>query len=224
MEKFLIVTIIIQLFLFTNVVSVYAEQPVIASRIAVISEISIIIYSNANYDPNSSLFSINTMVEILNRDDKNQTVTELADCYPKVQIIASFANQSLGIVPIRICLDMGTYYSYPPGITKEYETIMFYINQTGLTQLPDGNYTLGRPINTASSLGYVDPAEVLLTNISVNADIMNIAYPNFTNITNYTIPENHNTDEVSFPLAISLVIISLITYTINIFKRRRTKI
>jgi hypothetical protein len=214
MEKSLIVLIILQLLLFSNALSVHGELPVIASRVSVITEISVILYSG-DIHPNKTLFSIDVVVEILNRDDEDQTVIDLDDCYPKAYINASFANQSLVIEPIGLCLNEGMFYNYRPGITREYETTEFYINQSSLTQLPDGNYSLLRPINTASKLGYVDPAEILLTNITVTSGTMNFSYPYFEI---YSIPE------ISTELTITLAVAFLLSCAILVVRRRRTTI
>ncbi len=214
MKKNLIVLIMLQLLLFSNAFSVHGEIPVIASRVSVITEISVIIYSG-DINPNKTLFSIDVVVEILNRDDENQTVIDLADIVPKVYINASFVNQSLEIEPINMYHSIGMEYNYLPGITREYETLEFYINQSSLTQLPDGNYSLFRPTNTASKLGYVDPAEILLTNITVTSGTMTFSYPDFVI---YSIPE------VNSELTITLAVAFLISCAILVVRRRRTKI
>ena len=213
-SKFLVVTLITSILIFPSVLSVSGDEPIIASRISEITEISVITDPNYN-KPNTTLFSNNVTVEILNRDDENQTVTEVADCYPKVCINASFVNQSLELGPIALCDDLGTDFTYSPNITTEYEIVRFYINQSGLSQLPDGNYTLGRPINTASKYGVGEPAEVLLTFIRVISGAINITYTNFTIQT---------PPEVSLAFSSQLVTIFLISSAILVIKRKRTKV
>ena len=225
LEKFLIVTVMIQLLILSNVLVVIGDQPVIASRISEISEIAII---DQHYQSSSTLFGIKTEVEILNRAEENQTTTELAEFVPKVFINASFVDKSLKLNSIVWSHDMFMRHSYAPGITVEYEFIQFFINQTGLSQLPDGNYTLWRPINTASTLGYVDPGEEFTTIITVNASIITIIYHSFYyNYTEEVSSENNNTenngtDETIFSLAFSLVFIFFLSFMISVYKRRKT--
>jgi len=214
MERYLIALIIIPLLLFSSVFSVYGEVPVIASRVSKINENIDIINSGDHYNPNKILFEMSLEAETLNRDDENQTVIELYIPEYVVQINASLVNQSLELEQLGLVLNEGASYTYPPGITKENGSILFYINQSGLSQLPDGNYTLWRPINTASSLGWVDPAEVLLTNITVISGAMNISYADFVI---YTL------SELSSEITISLVITFLISCAILVVNRRRTK-
>lgn len=214
MEKYLIVLIMIPLLLFSSIFSVNGEVPVIASRVSKINENIDIIISGDHYNPNKTLFEMSLEVEILNRDNKNQTVIELDIPEYVVQINASFVNQSLELEQLGMVIDEGASYIYPSGITKENGSILFYINQSGLSQLPDGNYTLWRPINTASSLGWVAPAEVLLTNITVISGVMNIYYADFVI---YTLPE------LSSEISIVLVITLLISCAILVVNRRRTK-
>ncbi len=130
---------------------------------------------------------MNVVVEILNRESENYTVIDLSDCWPKVSINATFANQSFELEEHIMYHATVMYYDYRPGITWEYHKFDFYINQSDLSQLPDGNYTLFRPINTASSLGWVEPAEILLTKIEVNTGKIAIFYPEFVVFT--IIPE-----------------------------------
>ncbi len=157
------------------------STPTIASRISQITEISVT--TDNSYDkPNTTLFRINVSVEILNRNTENYTVIETADYYPKIVINASFVNQTLGLEPIIISLNLGTEYIYQPAITEEYESIKFYINQTNLACLPDGNYTIIRPINTASKYVGIEAAEMLPTLIRVTSGITNITYANFTDL------------------------------------------
>lgn len=213
-SKFLVITLIISTLIFPSALSVTGDVSIIASRISEITEISVITGPESN-KPNTTLFGINVTVEILNRDDENQTVVECADCYPKVCINASFVNQSLEMSPIAMCMNSVTYFTYPPSITTEYEVITFYINQSGLSQLPDGNYTLGRPINTASKYGAGEPAEELLTTIQIIAGAINITYPNFTN---QTLPE------VSLAFTTQFVVIALLSSAIFVVRRKRTKV
>ncbi|NPD89520.1 MAG: hypothetical protein HGN29_12445 [Asgard group archaeon] len=214
LEKFLIITVMIQLLILSNVLAVTGNQPVIASRVSEVSEISVITDSGYNM-PSTTFFGIETEVEILNRAKENQTVTESPDCYPKVQINAIFANQSLELVLIGICNDMSMTYSYPPGITVEYESLLFYMNQKGLTQLPDGNYTLWRPI-----LG-----KQYITIITVNAGIIEIIYHSFYyNRTEEVSSDTLPTDETNFSLTLPIVCISILLFASTVYSRRRSRI
>ncbi|MHA1829538.1 MAG: hypothetical protein ACTSX6_12940 [Candidatus Heimdallarchaeaceae archaeon] len=214
-KKISISMIFVVLFLFFEGFVAFGDVPVIASRISKIDENFSIHSSGRYYKPNNTLFSLNIEEEILNRAGENQTVVEAADCDTKACINASFVNQSLEMEPIGLCLNIPAYYTYPPGITKEYETIMFYINQTGLTQLPDGNYTLGRPINTAAKYGFGEPAEVLVTRISIIDGVWNISYPNFTV---YPVPE------LSSTITLPVVVTFLFSYAIAVVRRRKRRI
>ncbi|MHA1400473.1 MAG: hypothetical protein ACTSQE_09000, partial [Candidatus Heimdallarchaeaceae archaeon] len=138
-------------------------------------------------------FKIKAEVEILNRADENQTVIS-PDL--KLMINATLVNQSFKLVVEAMGPCMITYDTYSPGITIENHSIKVYINQTDLTQLPDGNYTLWRPINAG---------EELPTIIRIKSGIMNITYSSF---------DNQETDKVSLSLTFSLVVISLFSYVI----------
>ncbi len=215
-QKTVVLVIVIQILLFQNCYLVKSEVPVIASRVSGISEISRIIYSE-NTLPNKTMFSMNVASEILNRDSENYTVIDLADCWPKVIINATFVNQAFELEEDIMCQSTIMHYSYHPGITHEYEKIEFYINQSDLTQLPDGNYTLFRPVNTASSLGWVDPAEILLTRIEVSSGDIKIIYPDFVV---FTIPELSNVITISFVLS-SIVLGDIIFQQKKQKERRR---
>ncbi|NPD89636.1 MAG: hypothetical protein HGN29_13035 [Asgard group archaeon] len=214
LEKFLILIVIIQLLILSNVLAVTGNQPVIASRISEISEIAII---DLNYQSSSTLFGIKTKVEILNRAEENQTVSVGVDCYPKVLISAVFVDQLLELEQWIWCLDMSKIYSYPPGITVEYEVVQFYINQKGLSQLPDGNYTLCRPIS----------GEQFPTIIIVNSGIIKIIYHSFyynrtEEVSSDTQTPDQTTDDTNFLLTSPLVFIFLLSFLINVYKRRKT--
>jgi len=89
-------------------------------------------------------------------------------------------------------------------ITIENHSIKVYINQTNLTQLPDGNYTLWRPIDNGEELPMI---------IRMKSGIMNITYSSF---------DNQETDKVSLLLIFLLVLfISLFSYVIIVYIRRR---
>ena len=213
-KKILIGIIIIQLLLFSNMIQANGDIPVIASRISKISEIKV----GDDPDllgPNHTHFSFDVEVEILNRDDENQTVTEAADCDPKVRIYASLVNQSIEMIALRSCASEFTDFTYSPGITIEYEPINVYINQSGLSHLPDGNYTLDRPINAAYKYGVGEPAEVLLTFFQIISGIINITYTNFTVL---TLPEETSA------FSIQLTIMFLISIIILVVRRKRTKV
>ncbi|MHA1346994.1 MAG: hypothetical protein ACTSVO_13710 [Candidatus Heimdallarchaeaceae archaeon] len=213
-KKILIGIIIIQLLLFSNILQANGDIPVIASRVSKISEIKV--DDDPRYLlPNHTLFSFDAEVEILNRGDENQTVTELGDFDPKVRIYASLVNQSIEMIQDASYFTGGTEFTYSPGITTEYEPIRVYINQTGLSHLPDGNYTLDRPINTASKYGTGEPAEVLLTFFQMISGIINITYTNFTVL---TLPEETSA------FSIQLTTMFLISIAILVVRRKRTKV
>ncbi len=154
-KKILIGITVIQLLLFSNIIQANGVIPVIASRISKISEIKV--DDDLRYlRPNHTLFSFDAEVEILNRDDENQTVTEVGDFDPKVRICASLVNQSIEMIQEVSYFTGWNDFTYSPGITTEYEPIRVYINQSGLPHLPDGNYTLDRPINTSLCMEQVN--------------------------------------------------------------------
>ena len=213
-KKILIGIIIIQLLLFSNIIQANGDITVIASRVSKISEIKV--DDNPRYlKPNHTLFSFDAEVEILNRGDENQTVTELGDFDPKVRIYASLVNKSIELIQKVSYSTAWTDFTYSPGITTEYEPVRLYINQSGLSHLPDGNYTLDRPINTASRYGAGEPAEALLTLFQMISGIINITYTNFTVL---TIPEKTSA------YSIQLTTIFLISIAILVVRRKRTKV
>ncbi|MHA1305594.1 MAG: hypothetical protein ACTSPI_17980 [Candidatus Heimdallarchaeaceae archaeon] len=199
--KLLIIIVMIQILIFHSVLSVKGEQPVLASRISVITEIT---SSEPDDNPlfeNYTSFKIKAEVEILNRADENQTVIS-PDL--KLMINATLVNQSLTLVVEAMGSCMITYDTYSPGITIENHSIKVYINQTNLTQLPDGNYTLWRPIDNGEELPMI---------IRMKSGIMNITYSSF---------DNQETDKVSLLLIFLLVLfISLFSYVIIVYIRRR---
>jgi len=90
--KLLIIIVMIQILIFHSVLSVKGEQPVLASRISEITEIT---SSEPDDNPlfeNYTSFKIKAEVEILNRADENQTVIS-PDL--KLMINATLVNQSL---------------------------------------------------------------------------------------------------------------------------------
>ncbi len=213
-KKILIGITIIQLLLFSNMIQANGDIPVIASRISKISEIKVV-DDPGYFVPNHTHFSFDVEVEILNRDDENQTVVEVPDCYPKVRVYASLVNQSIELTPIRHCYSMVTYFTYLPSITTECEVVRLYINQSGLSHLPDGNYALDRPINTASKYGAGELAEVLLTFFQMISGIINITFTNFTVL---TLPEE------TFAFSIQLTTIFLISIAILVVRRKRIEV
>ena len=166
------------------------DIPIIASRISDVTEISIINDIDLN-KPNNTLFRINTTVDILNRCSENFTVYENAEYYPKIVIGVSFVNQSLDLEPRIISFDAGTDYTYTPAITTEYESLLFYINQSDLPYLPDGNYTVLRPINTL----YPSNAELLPVQFQVSFGVADFTYANFTVL---TIPSDETVSSVHY--------------------------
>ncbi|MHA1668595.1 MAG: hypothetical protein ACTSUR_08055 [Candidatus Heimdallarchaeaceae archaeon] len=206
-----ITTILVIVFTFSSVLTVTGFQPIVSSRVSKILEVKVL--TGYYSEPNKTLFGISTEVEILNRAEENQTVVDVNNLNCKVFINASFVNQSLAIEPISFGYPAFMYYSYPPGITVEYEQLKFNINQVGLSRLPDGNYTLWRPINTAYPQVNFTTAEALLTNITVVSGIMNISYPNFTM---YTIPELNST------FTLPVVVIFLFSCVVTIVRRKKT--
>ncbi|MCE7739021.1 MAG: hypothetical protein GPJ50_06560 [Candidatus Heimdallarchaeota archaeon] len=211
LRKFLITSVIICIVVFPSELVVSGEKPVIASRISEIIEVAVITDPDY-YKPNATLFGIETEVEILNRDTKNQTVVEVAICYPKVHFKATLVDQSLEIERISSCLDMSAMYSYQPNITVEYDFMRFYINQTGLSHLPDGNYTLNRYIEYGSSTVNGTPGEMLLTYISMNSGIMNVTYNYF---------DNPHTNEVSLTVMFPIAFLAITSQIAAIYKKRK---
>lgn len=223
-NKFLTITLIFQILLLP-ISSVNGYQPVIDSRVSKINEITPNI--SGPYQPNSTLFGIEVEVEILNRDNKSQTVIELTDLNSYAFINASFVNQSLQLDLLSYGAAIIRQYSYKPGITTEYNLMKFYINQSGLTYLPDGNYTLWRPILFINSSGNITEGESLSTIISINDGNMNITYGSF----NYQVPieddnnldiNDQTTETINSPFTESLLIISLLSCVIVIW-RKKTK-
>ncbi|MCE7741495.1 MAG: hypothetical protein GOP50_03465 [Candidatus Heimdallarchaeota archaeon] len=204
------------LLLLQGLLRVNGEIPVIASRVSGIIEISLVLFSG-DIGPNKTLFNINVGVEVLNRETENYTGIDLSDCWPKVLINATFVNQSFELEQDIMCHATGMYYDYRPGITREYEKFEFYINQSDLTRLPDGNYTLWRPINTASSLGWVDPAEVLYTKIEISSGDLDIFYPDFGV---FTIPEL----SIIFPLTLITTTVTLWVILLHRKRKDRKKV
>ncbi|MCE7739773.1 MAG: hypothetical protein KAU62_08650 [Candidatus Heimdallarchaeota archaeon] len=209
--KILVISIFIPILVFSSILSAQGYLPVIASRVSKINEIVVI--PNPDYNvPNVTFYGIDVSVEILNRADENQTVVELSILDPKVFIGATFVNQSLEFGAIAIGFAQVKRYSYQSGITAENDYVVFYINQANMTQLPDGNYTLYRPIFWESPELSIVAGETLQTNITVTSGIVNITYANF----NY-----QSTDNVTFSNISSLVFLSLCLYPIIRFRRRR---
>jgi len=211
--KFLVIGIFIPILVFPSILSAHVYLPLVASRVSKINEI--VVVPNPDFHvPNVTFYGIDVDVEILNRADENQTVVELAILDPKVFIEVKFVNQSLEFEAIAIGFTQIKRYSYQSGITAENDYVVFYINQSNMTQLPDGNYTLYRPIFWESPELSIVTGETLQTNITVTSGIVNITYANF----NY-----QSTDNVSFSNISSLVILSLCLYPIIRFRRRRRK-
>ncbi|MCE7739803.1 MAG: hypothetical protein KAU62_13740 [Candidatus Heimdallarchaeota archaeon] len=176
--KFLTISLIVLTLLLPYTMVVEGEESTIASRISEISEVSVL-HNSYFSEPNTTLFDINVTVEILNKEAENQTVTEISDYIPKVFINASLENQSLEFERLGYVHSTVMKYTYQPGITVEYSYVVFYINQTDLDQLPNGNYTLWRPINTAYQWLNTTKAEVLMTIITVTSGVLNITYMDF---------------------------------------------
>ncbi|MHA1690616.1 MAG: hypothetical protein ACTSU7_03160 [Candidatus Heimdallarchaeaceae archaeon] len=211
--KFLVIGIFIPILVFPSILSAHVYLPLVASRVSKINEIVVI--PNPDFQiPNVTLYGIDVDVEILNREDENLTVVELAILDPKVFIEAKFVNQSLEFEAMAIAFAQVKRYSYQSGITAENDYVVFYINQANMTQLPDGNYTLYRPIFWESSEHSIVTGESLQTNITVTFGIVNITYANFSYL---------STDNVTFSNISSLVFLSLCLYPIIRFRRRRRK-
>ena len=215
--KFLITSVTICIVVFPSEILAIGDKPVIASRISEIIEVTVITDPDY-YKPNTTLFRIETEVEILNRDTKNQTVVEDAICYPKVNLNATLVNQSLEIDRMGSCMDMFAMYYYQPNITVEYDFMRFYINQAGLSHLPDGNYTLWRYIEFGSAVVDGTPGEILLTFISMNSGIMNVTYSYFDN------PHINGTSLTNmFPLFIPIAFLAIFSQIAAIYKKRKHK-
>ncbi|MHA1219832.1 MAG: hypothetical protein ACTSSN_04215 [Candidatus Heimdallarchaeaceae archaeon] len=210
-KKMLLIIMFLQLLLFPSALIVKGEHTIISSRVSLISDITINSYPNF-FIPDTTQFSLNATVEILNRDDKNQSVTESSDMSPKVYLNASFVNQSLGLEIRTISHGTIMDYSYLPGITVENHPMIFYINQTDLHYLPDGNYTFWRPIIMVTQISDLTPGEALIAIIHMNSGIMNITYTQF---------DYHPTEQSNFSIFFPLSILLLVTLVI--YKNRKRK-
>ncbi len=202
LKNYFIIIGIITLIMVPSMVAATGEEPVLTSRISEITEITNSLDSdNPDYFANYTKFRITTEVEILNQADKNQTIIA-PDL--KLWINASFVNHSLKLELDTMGVGMIYYETFSPGITVETHAVSAFVNQTGLTQLPDGNYTLWRRIE----------GEELLTTISVTSGIMNITYSSF---------DFQPTDEVKFSPIFSLAFISLSSYMVIVFFRKKRR-
>ena len=202
LKSYFIMIGIITLIMVPSMVVATGEEPVLTSRISEITEITNSLDSdNPDYFANYTKFRITTEVEILNQADKNQTIIA-PDL--KLWINASFVNHSLKLELDTMGVGMIYYETFSPGITVETHAVSAFVNQTGLTQLPDGNYTLWRRIE----------GEELLTTISVTSGTMNITYSSF---------DFQPTDEVKFPSIFSLAFISLSSYVVIVFFRKKRR-
>lgn len=105
-------------------------------------------------------------------------------------------------------------YSYVPGITVKHSYVKFYVNQSGLTQPPDGNYTFWRPINTGYMVNNITTLE-LSALVRMNSGNMNVTYIEF----DYYPTEQTN---VSFSLPL-LHILLICTVIIAIRKKNSNK-
>ena len=190
--------------------SVSGNLPVIASRISEVREFAVI--TDLYNKPNSTLFGIGVTVEILNRVEENQTVVELSDFYPKVFINATLSNQTLVFDPLMIAHATIMRYSYAPGITVENSYVKFYINQSGLSQPQDGNYTLWRPINTGYIVNNITSLE-LPALIKLNSGIMNVTYIEF---------DYYPTEQTNFSFALPLLSILLICTVIFAIRKKNS--
>ena len=86
LRNFLITSVIICIVVFPSELLVSGDKPVIASRVSEIIDITISTEPDY-YKPNNTVFCIESKVEILNRDNKTQTVIEQADCYPSLPVV-----------------------------------------------------------------------------------------------------------------------------------------
>lgn len=197
--------VFLQLLLLPNISNVEGEYTVISSRVSLISDISINSHPNF-FLPNTTQFTLNATVEILNRDDQNQSVIESSDISPKVFLNASFVNQSLELEVRKISNPSVTIYSYLPGITVEVNPMIFYINQTGLPFLPDGNYTFWRPINMGTQLSNMTPGDAFEVILHMSSGAMNITYIPF----DYTVSE-YTALSIIFPIT-TLLVVPLLIY------------
>jgi hypothetical protein len=216
-QKSFTVIMIVFLFILSNFFTVKSAQPIISSRVSEITEIAVSTSSGLD-KPDSTEFEIKAVVEILNRGDENYSLTVGVDCFPKVRVNVVFVNKSLSYEQGIWCQDMSRTYIYPPGITVEPGDTSFYINQTGLTQLPDGNYTLHRAISVGKQYKTI---------ILVNSGVMEIIYNSFYyNRTEADNPENNtdNTDETYFLLISPILFSIFVICAKTVYSKRRTKI
>ena len=123
----------------------------------------------------------------------------------------SFVNKSLFIEEKTINFPTYKTFTYQAGITSEYEPLHFYVNQSGLSDLPDGNYTLWRRIK--EDLYVENPVgEELYTNITVTAGIIAITYANFSNTQN---------GEISYKVYTSIFALTLFSLGIIVYRKQK---
>ena len=220
-EKFLTITLIFQI-LFLPISSTSGYHSIITTRVSKINEI--IPNVSGPYQPNSTLFGIEVEVEILNQNDENQTIIELTDLNSDVLINASFVNQTLQLDQLLYGAAVITQYYYKLGITVECDLVKFYINQSCLSQLPDGNYTLWRPILLKDSSGNITEGESLSTIISIHDGIMNTTYSSFDYqpIDDNSNIDNQPSDTTDLPFAEFLLTVSLLSFVIVICRKKST--
>jgi hypothetical protein len=207
-----VLLLFISFLVFSNTLSANGEQPVFSSRISEISEI--IVKSTSNLDkPHITEFAIRTKVEILNSGEENNSYTESCIYYPRIRINAVFVNKSLGLSQIIWCGEMVSTYTYPPGITEELEEIRFYINQTGLTQLPDGNYTIYFPLPEGKEYDAIIVVTSAEIEIIYHSFYYNRTEENITETNDQTTEETHFFLEVSLIAFLTSVLLSRVNYS-----------
>ncbi len=209
-KKITISLALLQLLILSNIASVEGEYTIVSSRVSLISDISINSYPNL-LKPNTTQFSLNATVEILNRDDQNQTLIE-SSTSPYVFLNVSFVNQSLELTVRSIGSGSVETCSYPPGITVEVHPMIFYVNQTDLPYLPDGNYTFWRPIYIETLFYNTTLGDAYEAILQMSSGVMNITYIPF----DYIIPEYK-------PLSIVLPLTSIIVALLMICKCKKKK-
>ncbi len=209
-KKITITLVLFQLLILSNIASVEGEYTIVSSRVSLISDISINSFPSI-IRPNTTQFSLNATVEVLNRDDQNRTVIE-PNTIPYVFLNVSLVNQSLELEVYAFDSGSVESRSFIPGITVEVHPMIFYVNQTDLPYLPDGNYTFWRPINIETPFYNTTPGDAYEAILRMSSGEMNITYIPF----DYTIPEY-----TALSLAFPLTMVTIIIFILYIKKRKR---
>jgi len=208
-KKITIVFVVLHLLILANPASVEGGTTTISSRVSMLSDFSINSFPNI-FRPNTTQFSLNVSVEILNRDVQNLTVFQ-PNTIPYVRLNVSLVNQSLELDVRGFDTGSVDIDSYSPGITTEVHPMILYVNQSDLPYLPDGNYTFWRPITFETSSYTLIHGEALEAVLRMSSGVMNITYIEF----DYTQTEQ-TVLSIVFPLTTTITILA-------IYQKRRKK-